>query len=68
MIEHSSCEFGDQFSGLDCESEKCSHIGTCIRHNFTPWTLKCKFCDVSMVVRVCRAFIVLKMAERLFYT
>ena len=38
MMKHSSCQFCDKFSGFGHQSEKFSHIGTCIRHNFTPCT------------------------------
>ena len=37
MMKHSSCQFGDQFSGFGCQSEKFNCIGACIRHNFMPW-------------------------------
>ena len=37
MMKHSSRQFGNQFSGFGHQSEKFSHIGTCIRRNFTPW-------------------------------
>ena len=37
MMKHSSRQFGNRFSGFGCQSEKFSHTGACIRHNFTPW-------------------------------
>ena len=38
MMKHASHQFGDWFSGFSRQSEKFSHIGTCIRCNFMPWT------------------------------
>ena len=38
MMKHASHQFGDWFSGFSRQSKKFSHIGTCIRCNFMPWT------------------------------
>ena len=35
MMKHSSHQCGNQFSEFGCQSEKFSHIGACIRCNFT---------------------------------
>ena len=43
MMKHSSCQFGDQFSGFGCQSEKFSCIGTCIMSNFMPFYVKLFF-------------------------
>ena len=39
MMKHSSHQFGDQFSGFGCQSEKFGHIGASIRCNFMPCTV-----------------------------
>ena len=36
-MKHSSCQFGDKFSGFGRQSKKFSRISACIKHNFTPW-------------------------------
>ena len=36
-MKHSSCQFGDKFSGFGRQSKKFSRIGACIKHNFMPW-------------------------------
>ena len=36
VIRNSSRQVGDLFSGCGCQWKKFSHIGTCIRRNFTP--------------------------------
>ena len=35
-MKHSSCQFGNKFSGFGRQSKKFSRIGACIRRNFTP--------------------------------
>ena len=55
MMKHSNRQFGDEFWGFGCQSEKFSSIGACIRSNFTPFHLKsCNFYVFQISWTCCR--------------